>query len=141
MSFRESSIAIGLLILRVAFGCMMFVHGWQKISAFEALSKTFPDPLGVGHKLSLILAIGAEAGCSILLVIGLFTRLSVIPLVVTMIVALFIVHGDDPWKTKELAATYLAVYAALLFTGPGPFSLDHLWFSGKNKQGNSSSAK
>jgi putative oxidoreductase len=44
-----------------------------------------------------------------------------------MMVALFAVHASDPWKVKELAAVYLAVYVSLAFTGAGQFSLDHLF--------------
>jgi len=80
------------------------------------------------------MAIGAEVGCSILLILGLWTRLALIPLAITMIVALFVVHGADPWKVKELAAMYLLVYATLLLTGAGQFSLDHLWWSKRNEK-------
>lgn len=92
------------------------------------MSDKFPDPLGMGSQLSLIAAIGAEFGCSILLIFGIGTRLAVIPLAFTMIVALFVVHRADPWQTKELAAVYLSVYSTLIGTGAGRFSLDHcLW--------------
>ena len=48
------------------------------------------------------MAIGAEIGCSLFLVIGLGTRLAAIPLAFTMIVALFIVHTLlTPWQTKR----------------------------------------
>lgn len=46
------------------------------------------------------------------------------PLAITLFVALFIVHGADPWKVKELAATFLLVHVSPLLTGPGRFSVD-----------------
>lgn len=119
-----TQISVGLLVLRVAFGCFMLVHGLQKAMGFSAMSESFPDPLGVGSQLSLMMAIGAEVGCSVLLIVGLGTRLAVIPLALTMIVALFVIHGADPWKVKELAAVFLAVYVIIFITGPGRFSLD-----------------
>ena len=122
-------ISIGLLVLRVGIGCLMLVHGFQKVLGFSKLSGAFPDPIGVGSQLSLILAIGAEVGCSVLLILGLGTRLAVVPLAFTMLVALFLVHADDPWNVKELAAIYLLVYASLFLTGSGQFSLDHWWWS------------
>lgn len=91
---------------------------------FSEMADKFPDPIGMGSQFSLIMAIGAEVGCSLLLILGLGTRLAVVPLAFTMIVALFVVHGADPWKVKELAAIYLAVYAVIFITGPGSFSLD-----------------
>lgn len=63
----------------------------------------------MGSQLNLIMAIGAEIGCSILLIVGVFSRLSAIPLAFTMVVALLLVHGADPWKVKELSAVYLLV--------------------------------
>lgn len=131
--------SLGLLILRITFGCFMAVHGWQKLSGFSDRAETFPDPLGVGSQLSLTLTIGAELGCSLLLIIGLLTRLASIPLAFTMIVALFVIHGADPWQKKELAAAYLSVYAVLLCTGPGAFSIDHLLFGRKRSDGSAAS--
>lgn len=125
-------ISIGLLVLRVGIGCLMLVHGLQKAMGFSAMSDVFPDPIGLGSQFSLIMAIGAEVGCSVLLILGLGTRLAVIPLAFTMLVALFLVHADDPWKVKELAAVFLLVYASLLLTGAGQISLDHVCFSKRN---------
>ncbi|MCC7337203.1 MAG: DoxX family protein [Pirellulaceae bacterium] len=125
---KESLASAGLLLLRVAFSCFMLVHGWQKLSGFSEMADKFPDPIGMGSSLSLVLAIAAEVGCSLLLIAGFGTRLAAVPLAFTMIVALFVVHGSDPWQKKELAACYLAVYATLMLTGAGRFSVDHcLW--------------
>jgi putative oxidoreductase len=127
MSLPPSLTSVGLLILRVAFGSMMLVHGIPKLMGFSEMADQFPDPLGMGSQLSLVAAIGAEVGCSLLLIFGLGTRFAAIPLAITMMVALFVVHASDPWKVKELAAVYLAVYVSLALTGPGQFSLDHLF--------------
>lgn len=126
MRYNENLQSTGLLVLRVSFACLMLVHGMQKLMGFSAMADKFPDPLGMGSQLSLIMTIGAEVGCSLLLILGLGTRLAAMPLAFTMIVALFIIHADDAWKVKELAAVYLCVYASLILTGAGQFSLDHL---------------
>lgn len=117
--------AFGLLVLRVASGLFMLLgHGWPKLAKFSELADKFPDPLGMGSQLSLIAALGAEVLCSILLILGLGTRLAAVPLAFTMGVALLLVHGADPWQKKELAAVYLVVYVALVLTGGGWISLD-----------------
>jgi len=122
----STTTSLGLLLLRVAIGCLMLVHGVQKVTGFNELVDNFGDPIGLGSRVSLILAIGAEVGCSLLLIVGLATRLAAIPLAFTMIIAHFIVHAEDPWQVKELSAVFLSVYLALILTGPGRFSLDHL---------------
>lgn len=124
---RENVASAGLLLLRVGIGCLMLAHGVAKIQGFGEMSMAFPDPIGLGSKLGLIMAIGAEVGCSLLLIVGLGTRLAAIPLAFTMLVALFIVHSADTWQVKELAATFLLVYVSLILTGPGSYSLDHFW--------------
>ena len=133
--FKEIFSQLGLLVLRLTFGCFMLVHGWEKFSTFSEKADVFPDPLGMGNQLSLIFAIGAELGCSILLILGLATRLVSIPLAFTMFVALFFVHGSDPWKKQELAACYLAVYVCIFLLGPGKFSLDHVLFGNAKSRG------
>lgn len=126
---REYLTSTGLLVLRVGIGALMLVHGIAKIRGFSEMSTAFPDPIGLGSQLSLIMAIGAEVGCSLLLIFGFASRLATIPLAFTMLVALIVVHSADPWQVKELAAAYLLVYASLLLTGPGRISLDHLLWS------------
>lgn len=128
---KDRHVDTGLLMLRVGIGAFMMVHGIQKIIGFGDAAGGFPDPLGVGNQLSLIMAIGAEAGCSALLILGLFTRVAAIPLAFTMVVACFVIHGGDPWKVKELAAIYLFVYSVIIVAGPGRFSLDQRFFGTK----------
>lgn len=126
---REHLNSAGLLVLRVGIGCLMLVHGIAKIRGYSDMVNEFPDPIGLGSQLSLILAIGAEAGCSLLLIAGIGTRLAAIPLAFTMGVALFFVHAEDPWNVKELAAVFLLVYVSLMLLGPGRFSVDHVWWT------------
>ncbi|WP_372898909.1 DoxX family protein [Stieleria sp.] len=128
---HEKITSAGLLALRIGIGCFMLVHGLAKLNGFSTMADSFPDPIGIGSTLSLVMAIGAEVGCSLLLIVGLATRLASLPLAFTMIVALFVVHAADPWKVKELAAVYLLVYVSLALTGPGLFSVDHALFGRK----------
>ena len=117
--------ALGLLWLRLTAGGMMLVaHGWPKLMAIHELVERFPDPLGIGSATSAILAVGAEAGCSLLLICGLWTRWAAVPLIVTMLVAAFLVHGDDPWAKKEFALVYMVPFVTLALMGPGEWSVD-----------------
>ena len=47
-------------------------------------------------------------------------------MIFTMCVALFVVHGDDPFAVKELAAIYLSVFVLMYISGPGDYALDRL---------------
>lgn len=117
---------LALLFLRLFVGCMMLTHGWAKLMNFGEISTAFPDPIGLGSTFSLILMIGAEVGCSLLLIFGLVTRLATLPLIFGMCVAVFVTHGSDPFQAKELAILYLGIYIMILFMGSGRFSLDYL---------------
>ena len=119
--------SIGLLVLRVGAGLTLALkHGWGKVSGFAELVDKFPDPLGVGRTWSLGLAGFAEFACALFLVVGFATRLAAIPIIVTMLVAFFIIHGADPFSKKELALMYLLAAGTLLFTGAGSLSIDRL---------------
>ena len=123
-SFKHSVNNLGLLVLRLSSGgLMVLLHGWPK---FEKLMNggKFADPIGLGSQASLILATGAELGCAALVVLGLLTRLACIPLLFTLFIAVFVVHGTDPLIKKELALLYAGPFLTLLLIGPGRWSLD-----------------
>ncbi|WP_347839392.1 DoxX family protein [uncultured Draconibacterium sp.] len=123
---NNTRVDLSLLILRLASGGFMLTHGWPKLQRLLAGEMKFGDPLGLGPELSLILAVFAEVFCAILVLLGLGTRLAVIPLIVTMAVAAFIVHGADSFARKELALFYLVSYVILLLMGSGKISVDRL---------------
>lgn len=124
--------SLGILILRVGFGAVMLIaHGWPKIQTFNEKAAGWFDPFGMGPKYSLIATIAAEVGCSVLLILGLATRLGALGLAFTMGVAAFMFHADDGFDVQEKAVLYLIVFATLVFTGPGKLSMDHLWFGRK----------
>ena len=116
----------GLLLLRVGVaGSLIFAHGWGKLLHYSQAAEDFPDPLGIGPGLTMLLAIFAEVFCAAAVAVGLATRAAVLPLIATFVVAFFLVHGGDPFAEKELAFLYLIAFGAILFTGPGRYSLDH----------------
>lgn len=117
-------LSIGLLFIRISFGTLMIVnHGWMKIIKFETLKLNFFNFLGMGSQISLTLAIIAEILCSILLIFGLYTRVALIPLIITMIVAAS-AHSLEIFGDAELAFMYLIVFIFLLIVGPGAKSID-----------------
>ncbi len=120
-------ISISLLILRLGIGALMLTHGWPKLlRLFEGGEISFPDPLGIGSFMSLIMATLTEVAASVLVILGLATRLATASLAFTMIIAVFVVHADDPFQQKELGLIYLLVYIVLMITGSGRYSIDRL---------------
>ncbi|MEM9546750.1 MAG: DoxX family protein [Bacteroidota bacterium] len=113
------------LILRIGFGGFMLTHGIPKMmKLFEGGTIEFPDPLHLGPMLSLILTVFAEVICAFLILIGYKTKWASIPLVITMLVAAFIVHGQDPLGKKEFALLYAIGFLCIGMLGAGKYSLD-----------------
>ena len=104
----------------------MLPHGYGKLERLISGDHGFYDFLGIGELPSLVLTVFAELFCSLLVILGLFTRLASIPLLVTMAVAAFLVHAGDPMDEKEMALIYLGCYLAIALIGPGSYSVDKL---------------
>jgi putative oxidoreductase len=116
-----------LLVVRVFIGFAMLSHGFPKLQMLLDGGKIeFFDFLGMGPTVSLVLTVFAEFACSILLILGLFTRVALGFLIFTMIIAAFVVHGADPFEKREMSLIYLSVYFLLIAFGPGKFSVDHM---------------
>lgn len=122
-NYSEPRYSAFLFLMRVVFGALLMNHGIQKLMEFEAMSATFPDPLGVGGTVSLGLAVFAELFCSAAFIVGALYRLSLLPIIVSMAVAFFGVHGGSIAE-GELAFAYLAIFVMMYLAGPGKYSLD-----------------
>ena len=122
---QSTPTSIGLLVMRLAAGGMLlYGHGWGKLAHFSERAAHFPDPLHIGSSRSLMLSVFAEAICSTLVILGFATRFAAIPLIVNMSVATLVVNTGTAFPDHELGYFYLASFIALLFTGPGAFSVD-----------------
>ncbi len=125
--FNQELVNLWLLVFRVLIAVLMLRHGIPKfIDLIDGGDIQFANPIGIGPAASLILVVFAEALCSILIGIGLGTRLATIPQIINMLVIFFIVHGSDPFGRKELPLMYLLVYITILVLGGGKYSVDYL---------------
>lgn len=52
-----TAMSLLILALRILFGVLLMSHGVQKWANYDVMSGSFPDPLGIGSQLSLVLAI------------------------------------------------------------------------------------
>lgn len=127
LRFLPASTDLALLVLRVWLGiCLLTLHGWSKLVNYPERMHRFADPFGIGAPASLGLAVFAEVFCSLLLIVGLFTRFAALACAITMAVAFFYAHGGalSGERNGELPFIFLAGFVALLVAGAGRFSLD-----------------
>lgn len=115
---------IGLALLRVVPSIMMLTHGIPKLQKLLSGNFEFGNPIGIGATPSLFLTVIGEVLCPLLLIIGFKTRWAAVPAAITMAVAGLIVHGADAFGVKEKALLYLVFFVAIIFLGPGKFSID-----------------
>jgi putative oxidoreductase len=123
--YNENGFGLGLAVLRIGFGMLMLTHGFDKLTHYETvkgMNQLFGAPIDG------ILVIFAEFICSIFLILGLFTRVAAIPLIITMAIAFFKAHqGNISGENNGTEALlYLIGFVAILFTGAGKFSVDRM---------------
>ena len=121
----STQVDVVLLILRMGVAALMLTHGLPKLQMLLAGGEVqFPGVMGLSPTISLSLAVFAEVIASIFILFGLATRLAAIPLILTMMVAVFMIHANDPFALKELGLLYIFLLIPLLILGSGKFSLD-----------------
>jgi putative oxidoreductase len=125
-NYSAGAFNTAMLFFRVTLGVLMMHHGYGKLVGFSGMKDQFPNFLGLGSSFSLILDIFAEFFCSLFLILGLFTRLATIPLIIAMTFAVIVAHGYDFFGKGELATHYLICYIVLLLVGPGRVSVDSM---------------
>ena len=98
----SKSVSFSLLVLRIGISIsMIYLHGYPRLINFSKINSEFADPLGIGTETSLVLVVFAEFFCSLFLVFGLLTRWICLPLMITMIVATWIVNGGKDFIFQE----------------------------------------
>ena len=126
-SYQSFALNLGLLLFRAGVGLTMaFSHGIGKVPPPEQLingitSMGLPMPIVMAWCAALAEFLGGLG-----IAAGLFTRLAAASLSVTMAVAFFIVHANDPLQSKELALLYLFSSTFIFMSGAGKFSIDAL---------------
>lgn len=129
LAFAKSIAWLGPLLVRLSFGYFWLETGWAKLQNLDGFTQRFigwdiPFPA-----FSAGLSAWTELIGGALLMLGLFTRLTCIPMAINMIVAIaFVViknvSGIDEFV--ELDETlYTLVFVWLMLAGPGKVSLDY----------------
>ena len=126
VSYRDWAFNLAMLILRVCAGVLIIPYGYKKLIHFAEQKDKFTNFMGIGSPLSLSLVIFAEFFCGMLIVLGLFTRLAAIPLIIVMSVVLIKVNHGNIFGKDEHVAFFLACFTAIFLCGPGKASADGL---------------
>lgn len=110
----QTRLASGLapLLMRLYLAPVLMQAGWNKFVAFDSTVEWFGNSdWGLGlpfPALMVVLAAGTELLGGALLVVGLLVRWISIPLMATMLVAIFSVHWDNGWLAIADASSWLA---------------------------------
>ena len=125
----NSGIDAALLLLRLLLGLLILAHGLSKLPGPPAFILGALDKMGLPSAMAYGVYVG-EIVAPILLIIGVWTRLAAVLIVINMIVAVLLAHTGDLFHlgrsggyALELQAMYLFTAAALALTGAGRFSL------------------
>jgi putative oxidoreductase len=130
---------IGRLALRIMVFLPLFMkHGIEKLFTFGAMSQHYLDPVHIGPVPTLVIAMISDGICSVLIMLGLFTRWAALYSFCNLFVAWSVVHHFALVTRKDQAGetifVYMAACVALFFLGAGKFSIDALIAGSKEKR-------
>jgi putative oxidoreductase len=117
---------LGLLAMRIVLGVTMIAHGFPKVFGGMQGPIHFISSLGLPWW-SAYLSAYAEFFGGVLVIVGLFTRVAALALLIDMIVAILLVHlphGLTGEGGYQFPLSLAALSFALIFLGPGPIALD-----------------
>lgn len=123
------------LFIRLFVGIMFMQFGIRQWIHFDAISGNMIGVMGMSGEATLVLMIMIEIGCSALIMLGLFSRLAVLPPLAAMLVAenfiLTKVVDVSPEMLFSLQPGYvpilfIGIFIYMLLAGPGKISLDYL---------------
>ena len=136
LSFQPINLSLGILLIRIIIGIVMAFYGYEKLLNFETMAASDfwakeVSFLGMTGKFPLALTIFAEFFCSLLLILGLFTRLALVPLLICMgyiiisVAKFSVIYSGDNGMEVNTAFMYFIIYVAIYLIGPGNYSLDY----------------
>ena len=118
------------LVARITIGEVFIISGWAHLNNLAGYINYFRDLHIPAPELQAPFAAGSELVFGGLVLVGLFTRISAIPLMVIMTVAILTAKRAELTGVDELFGFIEYLYITLLFwllvAGPGFFSLDRL---------------
>jgi len=127
---------VGPLAVRLSLGCVFLGTGWGKLHNLGQVTSFFTE-LGIPFPaVNAAMVSGVELVGGTLILLGLFTRFAVLPLMATMVVAILTAKRPEIEGIRSLLAfdesLYFAGFLWLFVAGAGKASLDALLFDRKS---------
>lgn len=115
-----------LLVFRIAVTAeLMLAHGLKKIGVGVTNAEIVPNPLHLPEAVNQLFAEAANLFFPILVMLGLFTRLAVLPTLAVTLTGYFVVHWNDSLIEKDMPFMYSLSFLLLLVFGAGKYSIDN----------------
>ncbi|WP_042719837.1 DoxX family protein [Flavobacterium sp. B17] len=115
-----------LLGFRILLGYELFsVHGLKKFRLENGKKEVIPNPLGLPTKLNALVASFADLVVPFLIILGLGTRLAVLPTIGVTAIGYFVVHRNDSLEVRDVPYMYTLSLLLILALGAGTYSLDY----------------
>ena len=128
MRYLDRLQPLALLVMRLALGAVMFVHGYHKVFGGLHHHAQFVASLGLPAWTAYVSSFTEFLG-GLLILLGLFTRVAAFAVCIDLAVAIVKVHlhngliGNGGY---ELPLALAALAFALIFLGAGPIAFDHI---------------
>lgn len=119
-----------LLVFRILLALELFrVHGLKKFRLENGQREVVPNPLHLPVKLNAMMATLSDTVAPFLVMLGVATRLVVLPVIGVTAVGYFVVHRYDKPEIRDVPYMYTLCFLFLLCTGAGTISADHYIYS------------
>lgn len=116
-----------MLLFRVLVSVeLMVVHGLKKLGVGVDVAETIPNPLHLPDFFNNGFAIGANLIAPVFIVLGLLTRLAILPVLAVTLTGYFVLHWNDAPLVKDVPFIYSVVFMLIWVLGPGKYSLDYI---------------
>jgi putative oxidoreductase len=117
---------VALLIFRILLGIELFrVHGLKKFRLENGKKEVVPNPLGLPDKMNALVATFSDTVVPFLIILGLGTRLAVLPTIGVTAIGYFVVHRKDSLEVRDVPYMYTLSLLLILALGAGRYSLDY----------------
>ncbi|WP_281632383.1 DoxX family protein [Flavobacterium luteolum] len=117
---------MALLVFRVLLAIELFrVHGMKKFRVENGQKEHVPNPLHLPEKLNGLVATFSDTVIPFFIILGLGTRLAVLPTIGVTAIGYFVVHKNDSLEVRDVPYMYTLSLLLLLALGAGTYSLDY----------------